>query len=325
MLSSIRRFLVGTPLPSERIAHERLGKIHALPVLSSDALSSVAYASEEILLVLVLAGAGALGLSWPIALGIGALLLIVGLSYYQTIHAYPTGGGAYVVARENLGTLPSHIAGAALLMDYVLTVAVSVSAGVAAITSAAPALEPFKVWIAIIAVAFITIMNLRGVRESGSFFAVPTYFFIATIFALLIVGFVKVLAGTAIPAEAQVISTPAMQGLTLFLVLRAFTSGCTALTGIEAISDGVPVFKSPESHNAGVTLIIMIAILVTMFLGITLPGPSVRTGAGGGGNGRLASGAAPCSARTCSTTPYRSPRRSSFSWPPIPATPTSPA
>jgi amino acid transporter len=269
MLNSIRRFLLGAPLASERMIHERLGKIHALPVLSSDALSSVAYATEEILLVLVLAGAGALSLSWPIALGIAALLLIVGLSYYQTIHAYPTGGGAYVVARENLGTLSSHVAGAALLMDYVLTVAVSVSAGVAAITSAAPALLPSKIWIAIAAVAFITIMNLRGVRESGSFFAVPTYFFVATIFTLLIVGVVKTLSGAAVPAEAGVVSAPAMQGLTLFLILRAFTSGCTALTGIEAISDGVPVFKAPESDNAGKTLIIMIAILVTMFLGIT--------------------------------------------------------
>ena len=270
MLSTLRRYLIGRRLSSERLVHERLGKIQALAVLSSDALSSVAYATEEILRVLMLAGVGALALSWPIALGIATLLLIVGASYYQTVHAYPTGGGAYIVARENLGRLPSHIAGAALLIDYVLTVAVSISAGMAAITSAFPALYPWRVWLAIAAVIFITVMNLRGVRESGSFFAMPTYFFIATILTLLIAGVIRAFTGTAATiAPAAEANLPAMQALSLFLILRAFTSGCTALTGIEAISDGVPVFKVPESDNAGKTLVIMITILVAMFVGIT--------------------------------------------------------
>lgn len=272
MLTTLRRTLIGTPLPSERIIHERLGKIQALAVLSSDALSSVAYATEEILLVLVLAGGGALRLSWPIALAIAALLLIVAGSYYQTVHAYPAGGGAYIVARENLGTLPSLVAGAALLTDYVLTVAVSISAGVAAITSAFPALYLLRVELAVIAVAFVTVVNLRGVRESGRVFAVPTYFFIATMFLLILTGLAYLFLGTPTPTVPAAASAPvvAVQGLTAFLILRAFASGCTALTGVEAISDGVPVFRSPEADNAGKTLLWMAGILVSMFLGITL-------------------------------------------------------
>lgn len=270
MLTNLRRFLIGAPLPSERIVHERLGKVQALAVLSSDALSSVAYATEEILLVLVLAGAGALGLSLPLALAISTLLLIVAASYYQTVHAYPTGGGAYRVARDNLGTLPGLVAGAALLTDYVLTVAVSISAGVAAVTSAFPLLYPLRVWLALAAVVFVTLMNLRGVRESGRVFAIPTYFFIATMFLLIFTGLARLVLGNPPSVAPDPATAPAaLQGLTLFMVLRAFASGCTAMTGVEAISDGVPVFKQPEADNAGRTLLWMAVILVSMFLGIT--------------------------------------------------------
>jgi amino acid transporter len=250
--------------------YERLSKVQALAVLSSDALSSVAYATEVILLVLVLAGSAALALSWPIALAISVLLIIVAISYYQTVHAYPTGGGAYTVARKNLGTWPGLVAGAALLTDYVLTVAVSISAGVAAIISAFAILEPLRVELALIAIAFVTLVNLRGVRESGRVFAVPTYFFIVTTFLLILVGLVRWLFGNPMPEVAGPTSPTAVQTLTVFLVLRAFASGCTAMTGVEAISNGVSVFKRPEADNAGKTLLWMAGILVSMFVGITL-------------------------------------------------------
>jgi len=270
MGSKFRQFLIGTPLSSDRLAEERLGKVRALAVLSSDALSSVAYATEEILLVLVLAGSGALALSLPIGLAIAALLAIVALSYVQTVHAYPGGGGAYTVARENLGVLPGLVAGAALLNDYVLTVAVSVSAGVAAITSAIPELYPWRVALALGTVAFVTLINLRGTRESGRVFAIPTYMFIVTLAILIVSGLVRLLVGGGAPEAAPSGQVPAVTGsLTAFLVLRAFASGCTALTGVEAISNAVPVFKRPEATNAGKTLLWMGGILVTMFLGIT--------------------------------------------------------
>ncbi|MGQ9585313.1 MAG: APC family permease [Anaerolineae bacterium] len=269
MLHSLRRILIGSPLPTRQMIHERLGKVQALAVLSSDALSSVAYATEEILLVLVLAGSGALALTWPVALAIAVLLLIVVSSYYQTIHAYPGGGGAYIVTRENLGTVPSLVAGAALLTDYVLTVAVSISAGVAAVTSAFPVLYPYRVELAVGAIVFITLVNLRGIREAGRVFAVPTYFFITMMFILLAVGVGRVALGQQAAIAAQAAVPPASQALTLFLILRAFASGCTALTGIEAIADGVPIFKKPEADNAGRTLLWMAGILVSMFLGIT--------------------------------------------------------
>ena len=270
-MTNMRRIMIGAPLPSARMAHERLNKVQALAVLSSDALSSVAYATEEILLVLVLVGSGALGLAWPVALAISALLLIVAFSYYQTVHAYPAGGGAYVVVRDNLGTLPSLVAGAALLTDYVLTVAVSTSAGVAAITSAFPILYPLRVHLALGAVAFVTVVNLRGVRESGRLFAIPTYFFIATMFLLIVTAVGRLLLGNLVVAEAHPLAVPsAVQGLTIFLILRAFASGCTAMTGVEAISDGVPVFEQPEADNAGKTLLWMAGILVSMFLAITV-------------------------------------------------------
>lgn len=271
---NVRRILIGEPLATSQAIHQRLSKIKALAVFSSDALSSSAYATEAILLVLIAAGTGALGASMWIALGIAALLLIVSFSYYQTIHAYPDGGGAYIVAKDNLGTWPGLTAAAALLIDYILTVAVSVSAGVAALSSAFPALEPYRVDIALVIVAFVTVMNLRGVRESGTFFSIPTYAFIVGMLVMIVVGVIRVATGN-VPGGTVVAGQPmddvtSMTGtLTLFLLFRAFAGGSTALTGVEAISNGIPAFKPPESDNAGKTLIAMVVILCTMFIGVT--------------------------------------------------------
>ncbi len=271
MFTDLRRILIGAPLPSARMVHERLSKVRALAVFSSDALSSVAYATEEMLLVLVLAGSGALGLSLPISLVIVGLLVIVGASYYQTIHGYPSGGGAYIVAHDNLGVWPGLTAGAALLTDYVLTVAVSTTAGIAAITSAFPALLPYRVELCLLAIVLIAWANLRGVRESGTLFAIPTYGFVLIFLALITVGLVRLATGTLPPVEAQAVAAAegGAQALTLFLILRAFASGCTALTGVEAISNGIPAFRPPEARNAGKTLVTMVALLATMFLGIS--------------------------------------------------------
>src|SRR5436190_447235 len=264
----LKRVLVGRPMPLAQARHERLRKRIALAVFSSDAMSSVAYATEEILLVLVLAGTAALHLSLPIAIAITALLAIVAISYQQTIHAYPGGGGSYIVARDNLGDVPGLIAAAALLVDYVLTVSVSVAAGVAAVTSAVPALQEHKVVIGVACIAAIALANIRGVRESGRVFAVPTYFFIVSFAVLLLGGAYRYLTGTlpAVPPE----TAPAVETLGWFLVLRAFSSGCTAMTGTEAISNGIPAFRPNESRNAAITLGWMALILGTLFLGITL-------------------------------------------------------
>lgn len=269
-----RRIIIGTPLATSQASHQRLNKVRALAVFSSDALSSTSYATEAILLVLIAAGTLALGTSMWIALGIAALMVLVALSYYQTIHAYPNGGGAYIVSSENLGKGPGLVAAASLLIDYTLTVAVSVSAGTAALTSAFPALSPYRVDIALVIVAFITGMNLRGVRESGTFFAVPTYAFIIGIFTMIIVGVFRVVTGDFAPVpppspEVLAEELKYVNGLTLLLLLRGFAAGCTALTGIEAISNGIPAFKKPESQNAAQTLMIMVALLSTMFIGIT--------------------------------------------------------
>jgi amino acid transporter len=271
MFADIRRFLLGSPLPTAAEATQRLTKIKALAIFSSDALSSVAYATEEILLVLVAAGAAGMTFSLPIALVITGLLVVVGISYYQTIHGYPSGGGAYIVAHDNLGVWPGLTAAAALLIDYVLTVAVSVTAGVAAILSAFPELLPYRVALCLIAIALITWANMRGVKESGTLFAVPTYAFVLTTLVLVGTGLVRLLLGTLGPitAPAEPVLASSAQALTLFLVLRAFASGCTALTGIEAISNGIPAFQKPESDNAGKTLIAMVILLGAMFLGIT--------------------------------------------------------
>ena len=263
-----RRLLLGSPIPTAREIHERLSKLKGLAVFSSDALSSVAYATEEILRVLILAGIPALLLSPSISLSIAVVLVVVAISYFQTIHAYPNGGGAYIVARENLGEMPGLVAAASLMIDYTLTVAVSITAGVEAITSAAPPLYAMRVEIGLAAIALIAWANMRGVRESGMIFSIPTYAFIGVVFTLLITGFTRLATGGFVPAP-HAEATAATQALTLFLVLRAFSSGCTALTGIEAISNGIPAFKRPESTNAGRTLIAMAALLVTMFLGIT--------------------------------------------------------
>ena len=269
MHTPLRRLLFGSPLTTRAQGHERLTKIKALAVLSSDALSSVAYATEEILLVLVLAGTAALSVSVPIAVVIAGLLAIVGVSYYQTIHGYPSGGGAYIVARENLGVWPGLTAAAALLIDYVLTVAVSICAGVVAVTSAFPSLSAFRVELCLVLVAVIAWGNLRGVRESGTLFAIPTYAFVVVLLSLLVTGFARLATGS-LHAVEPVVSQANAHPLTLLLILRAFSSGCTALTGVEAISNGIPIFEKPEAANAGKTLIAMVVLLMAMFLGVTL-------------------------------------------------------
>lgn len=273
------QFLVGKPLQTKELAHQAISKPIGLAVFASDALSSTAYATEEILIILALAGGSAalFGLSIPLAAAITLLLIIVTVSYRQTIFAYPNGGGAYIVARDNLGELPAQIAGAALLTDYILTVAVSISAGVAQITSAFPALYDFRVAMAVAVIVLMTVVNLRGVKESGRIFAVPTYFFLGAMFLMLIVGAIRFLTGTLGTVEFEhEILHQSIEPLTLFLVLRAFSSGCTALTGIEAISNGITAFEEPRSRNAATTLVWMSTILITLFLGITLLGNAVH-------------------------------------------------
>ncbi len=266
---SWRHWLTGKPLPSDEAPHQTLSKKVGLAVFASDALSSTAYATDEILLVLAAAGTAAFALSLPIAISIIILLLIITVSYEQTIHAYPNGGGAYLVARDNLGAYPAQIAGAALLTDYILTVAVSISSGVAQITSAFPGLLPFKVEIALAFIALMTLINLRGVKESGVAFAVPTYLFLGMTAITIIYGYFQYFTGTLGMVTGVEPMHEALEGLTAFLILRAFSSGCTALTGIEAISDGITAFKEPRSRNAGITLLWMTAILSTMFFSIT--------------------------------------------------------
>jgi amino acid transporter len=266
----LKRLIVGKPIPSHLAHHERLSRFTGLAVLSSDPLSSVAYATEEILRVLILAGTAALTLSSPIAVVIAAILAVVVFSYRQTIHAYPSGGGAYIVAKENLGETAALVAAAALLIDYVLTVAVSIAAGVAAITSALPTWHINRVELTLAFVGVLMIGNLRGIRESGRIFAVPTYFFIVTTLALIAVGAWRVMTGTMAPVAAPDPLLPPPQPLTLFLLLTAFSNGCTAMTGVEAVSNGVPAFKPPEARNAAATMLMMACLSITMFLGITL-------------------------------------------------------
>ncbi|HEY6567509.1 MAG TPA: APC family permease [Actinomycetota bacterium] len=268
-VDGFKRLLLGRALASHKADHQLLPKFLALPVFSSDPLSSVAYATEEMMLVLVLAGAGALSYKIPLAIAVALLLTIVVTSYRQTVRAYPMGGGSYIVARENLGTIPGLVAGAAILTDYVLTVAVSITAGTVAIVSAAPSLAHLRVPIAIGLVLLVTLANLRGVKEAGTLFAVPTYGFVAIIAITLIVGFVKCLGGCPVAATSDLV-IHAETGVTIFLLLRAFSSGATALTGVEAIADGVPAFRRPQSRNAATTLAVMGAMAVTLFLGITV-------------------------------------------------------
>jgi amino acid transporter len=266
--SRLKRLLVGTPLPTAQSRHERLGRATALAVFASDALSSVAYATEEILLVLVLAGTAALSHSLPIGIAIAVLIAIVVSSYRQTILAYPQGGGAYVVTKDNLGVGPALVAGAALLIDYVLTVAVSVAAGVAAVTSAVPVLYPWRVWLCVLAVAGVAVANLRGIRESGNLFAAPTYLFIGSMAIML--GYGALGAVFDFVREAPFAPhPPGLEGVGLFLFLRAFASGCAALTGVEAVSDGIPAFRPPEAQNARTVLGWLGGILIALFVGIT--------------------------------------------------------
>lgn len=262
----IKELILGKTLPTSAHSEERLTNAAALAVLSSDALSSVAYATEEILLVLVAAGNTALSLSLPIAVAIVILLSVVTLSYRQTIRAYPNGGGAYTVAHENLGVYPGLVAGGSLMIDYILTVTVSISAGTAALNSAIPQLQPYTVSLCLIFIFLLMLANLRGVKESGNIFMVPTYSFIVSVFVLIVFGLFKQVTGQV---ATEYHSIPVQQGLGLFFILRAFSAGCTALTGVEAISNGVLAFKAPEWKNARVTLLYMSTMLGTMFLGIT--------------------------------------------------------
>jgi len=270
---AVRDFLFGTTLVSGRLENERLTKIKALAVFSSDALSSVAYAPQEILFVLILAGSGAIKFSLPIAIAIAALLAIVVASYRQTVRAYPSGGGSYIVAHDNLGIGAGLIAAAALLIDYVLTVSVSVASGIDALASLDAAFRPYAVPLAVVIVAFVAIINLRGVRESGTVFAVPTYAFILALSAAIVVVLIKVVIHGGNPFVAGPPAEPlgdATQSIGLFLILKAFANGCTALTGVEAISNGVQAFKQPASKNASQTLMAMGLILGSMFLGVMI-------------------------------------------------------
>jgi amino acid transporter len=267
-MQAIKRLLVGPPMPLSQLRHERLGKAVALAVFASDPLSSVAYATEEILLILILAGSAALSYSLPIALGIATLLAIVVVSYRQTVVAYPQGGGAYLVAKDNLGIYPALMAAGALLIDYVLTVSVSVAAGIDALVSAVPALLPYRIILCIIAIAGIALGNLRGVRESGRLFAAPTYFFIVSILGMVGYGLIATIF-KLLPEAPYQSHPPGLEGVGLFLLLRAYSGGCTALTGVEAVSNGVQALKPPEGINAQKVLTWLGVISITMFLGIT--------------------------------------------------------
>ncbi|OLC30417.1 MAG: amino acid permease [Candidatus Rokubacteria bacterium 13_1_40CM_4_69_5] len=264
----LKQLLVGPPMPLAQARHERLSKTVALAVFASDPLSSVAYATEEILFVLVLAGSVALSYSLPIAIGIAALLAVVVTSYRQTVQAYPQGGGAYLVAKDNLGVFPALTAAAALLVDYVLTVSVSVVAGIAALTSAMPGLHPYRVILSVIVVALIALGNLRGVRESGRLFAAPTYFFVVSILGMVGYGLVAAMFDW-LPEAPYEPHPPGLEGIGLFLLLRAYAAGCTALTGVEAVSNGVQALKPPEGRNAATVMTWLGVLSITMFLGIT--------------------------------------------------------
>jgi len=285
-LERIKRFLVGVPIATAQAEHERLTKFKALAVLSSDAISSVAYATEAILFSLVAAGSGNLGVTLPISFAIVALLAIVAISYRQTIPAYPNGGGSYIVAKDNLGTYPGLIAAASLMIDYVLTVSVSVAAGVQALATLFPALSSTLtiVTIDVVLVIMITIVNLRGVRESGSIFAIPTYIFIGSALLLILVGCLKSFFLQHHPIIGQFQYVAATEPLTIFLILKSFAAGCSAMTGVEAISNGVPAFKRPETRNAAITLTWMATILGTLFIGITLLATSYHVEANAAGN-----------------------------------------
>jgi amino acid transporter len=273
VLATVKRIVVGRPLGSDEVGHATLPKRLALPIFCSDPLSSVAYATQEIILVLVIGGTTALTLTPWIGLAVVFLLVVVVTSYSKTVHAYPGGGGAYAVSKENLGQRPALVAAAALIVDYVLTVAVSVTSGVSNLVSAFPTLQPHAMLLCLGMVALLTAINLRGIRESGRAFAAPTYAFIGIVLAMLALGLYKEVLGdgvTAASAGYQVHGHDLTTAALVYLVLRAFASGCTALTGVEAISNGVPFFRSPKSRNAATTLVVMGALAITMFYGVTL-------------------------------------------------------
>jgi amino acid transporter len=284
-----RDLVLGPPLATSRLVRERLRKLVALAVFSSDAISSTAYGTEQIMLVLVAAGAVATGLAFPIALGIGALLAILILSYRQTIAAYPSAGGAYIVSRDNFGPRWALVAGSALLIDYVLTVAVSVTSGVAALTTALPPLQRFVLPLSLAAIGLITWVNLRGVRESGRIFAVPTYLFVGSCVVMILVGLGRLAMGglDPVPAASTAPLPPATASVGVLLVLHAFAAGCTALTGVEAISNGVPAFRSPEARNARRTLVAMGMILGGLFIGVSFLAVRVGVRPYEGGNPTL--------------------------------------
>jgi amino acid transporter len=269
---SLSSWLIGRPLSTADAAHETIGKRVGLAVFASDALSSNAYATQEILVILAVAGTQAFGYVIPISIAIVLLLTIVSISYEQIIHAYPDGGGAYIVARDNIGEMSALIAASSLLMDYILTVSVSISSGVAQIVSAFPEIYEYRVYIAVVAVMFITVINLRGVKESGAAIAIPSFFFIIIMFITIGIGMVKYLTGSlglVIDPPELVEVHGVLAAITPFLILHAFSSGTAALTGIEAISNGITAFKEPRSKNAGITLIWMAFILASLFLGIS--------------------------------------------------------
>jgi len=265
MFSKLKDLLIGPALPTQSLGNRHLNKIRVLAAFSPDALASIAYANQEIYLGLVVAGSLGLSYAWPIGLGITSLLVIVALSYYQTIHGYPSGGGSYIVARTNLGTLPGLMAGAALLIDYLLNAAVSLTAGVAALASAFPTLWPQRVAIALGLLLVITLVNLRGLQETGTFMAVPVYLFLGAYLSMLVYGLIRLAIEG--PTPLAVVAPPAIQPLTLFLILHTFSTGSTALTGVEALSNGVPAFRPPQAKNAGRTLMVMAVLMGLLFAG----------------------------------------------------------
>ena len=264
-MSTLRDLIIGPPLPTQRLGEERLSNVRALAALSPDALASVAYANQEIFLGLVVAGAAGLAYSWPIAVAIALLLGIVALSYTQVISAYPSGGGSYTVARENLGTNAGLVAAAGLTGDYLLNVAVSMTAGVAAVASAFPALWPYRVGLALALLLVITLANLRGLREAGAFTAGPVYLFIGAYLVMIAVGLVK--AASQGPGSLAATAPPPIEAMTPYLVLHTFAAGCTALTGVESISNGVPIFKPPATKHANQTMVAMVILMAVLFLG----------------------------------------------------------
>jgi amino acid transporter len=278
LLQALKRLVIGRPIASSEEQHQRLRKIVALPVFASDAISSTAYATEEILLVLVpVAAFAAYEYVVPIAILVAILLAIVVASYRQTIHAYPSGGGSYIVSRENLGVTPALVAGSSLLVDYILTVAVSVAAGVAAITSAFESLQPYRVELCVVAILVMMLANLRGVRESGALFAPPTYVYIFSLGALIVYGLYQSFFGDlgVIPGQEEALDElthdgALVTGASLFILMRAFSSGAVALSGVEAVSNGVPAFRRPESRNAAITIVWMGVILGVLFFGVSV-------------------------------------------------------